>query len=429
MRSACRIAESAIRRAGLMNRAPILQDLATTLPYRYLGLKKSTFITEVMGLRQVFADTLKPEGERTQWELFGQRYSWIAEATQEEINQVSKDIFRAPSDIAERWKDIPDSEYENFISGEARWSKEEFCEHIARQIVRGPTLRAKDRKTISWRDYTALEVELSNEDPHDVLRRLGNGTRFSMRGLLRIFITAIFLTGMRPIEVWTCSLLIPDTRRRFTDDMRDMVRKNPSGALLNGYLVPLEELLVGASLTPRRTVLDAVARAGAPAVMMIRSAKQTNANQDARSPVRLLILEDVPEASLGLLCAASLLKMAGVPVEQADNYRTNLIRRLKGLTLAIPDLKSRNVNLYSFRHSFATRARRVYSPAEAAAMTGHTGKDSLYAYGQRNVKKGGTLQKTHHWLPSPAPEIVAVIEHAWYPNEVAPTPLPRLEQS
>jgi hypothetical protein len=163
--------------------------------------------------------------------------------------------------------------------------------------------------------------------------------------------------------------------------------------------------------------------------MMIRSAKQTNANQDARSPVRLLILDDVPESSLGLLCAAGLLRMAGIPPQQCDNYRANLIRKLKDLTLAIPHLKRRDINLYSFRHSFATRARRHYAPAEAAAMTGHTGKNTLYAYGQKRVRKTRSPKSSRDWLPSPAPEIVAVIEHAWKPKDPGPDNLPRPERS
>ncbi|MBY6058607.1 hypothetical protein [Leisingera daeponensis] len=87
-----------------------------------------------------------------------------------------------------------------------------------------------------------------------------------------------------------------------------------------------------------------------------------------------------------------------------------------------------NLNLYAFRHSFATRAKLAMEPHEAAALTGHTAKSTLHVYGERNLRSGtgGGRRLDQDWLPSPDPVYAEMIRQTW---TARPAAAPALEIS
>jgi len=78
------------------------------------------------------------------------------------------------------------------------------------------------------------------------------------------------------------------------------------------------------------------------------------------------------------------------------------------------------LNLYSFRHDFATRARRMLQVWEVAALMGHTARASTYAYGKRNTRKsssssGGKVRASSDggWMPTHDAEFAEAIREKW----------------
>lgn len=425
LKSATRVAEIATKRASLLGREPVLMDLATTLIYRHLAVKMTTFRTEVMGIRQVVSSSLNDDPYL--WEELAQRFDWVDDASEKDIQDLSREVFRQPGEFVERWKNVPEDEYSAYLESGTSWSKEEFCEHLARISTRKTNRPPKEQKMISWSDYRALEVELSDEDPQDVLWDLINKKAVSSAGLLRIFITATFLTGMRPIEVWNCALHVPNMNLVFTDGMRTLINTDPSLAIQQGLLVPADIYMKDTPLSAREVIMNAVSQADAPCAMFVHSAKQTNANPEIRQPYRILVLDNVPEAALGLLFTASIFRKIDISIERRDNFRSSMARRIRTTCDKIPQLRSREVSLYSFRHSFATRVRRFYSPPEAAAMTGHTGRRTFYAYGERYAQRSRQHPQKHNWLPRPDPRFAKTIDYAWNHRGPEPGPLPVLK--
>lgn len=83
--------------------------------------------------------------------------------------------------------------------------------------------RNKGRISVSYREYLSYEVDLANEDNEQILIKLKEallGGRPEYRGMLRLFISAIFVTGTRPVEVCNSTIMVLDVTRNFDNDNR-----------------------------------------------------------------------------------------------------------------------------------------------------------------------------------------------------------------
>ena len=145
----------------------------------------------------------------------------------------------------------------------------------------------------------------------------------------------------------------------------------------------------------------------------IGEAKQANANPTTRAEVRVQILENIPMNMATMIAVASQLRHLNVPRDRRDYVRKAVNETLKEISANEPALEGFSLTLYAFRHAFATRVKRAYGLAEAAALTGHTSTSSLYAYGKRRAVGGANSAGGQAWVPKADPVHAGLIRAAW----------------
>ncbi|MCE6959679.1 hypothetical protein LAZ40_11680 [Cereibacter sphaeroides] len=402
-------------RAGLLQRQPVLTDLADQISLRSRVMKEATVNLETAALRAVIR-SVKADADGPCWPAGVVPVDWMKqvsaadlEALESRMNQPNRALFAASSGILA----------ENIARAESlgtQMTREELAHLLAGRSVHGEVKpKQKEQRHLTWRDLLIFEFELSDHDPISSIEALASrSARTPLEGLLRIFIHAIWISGMRPTEVWTCRLMVPRMDLAWTDDMRDLLRRNPTQALLDNLLVPVERLAAQTGEGLVRSAHLANDKAGAPSILMIQAAKQTNANPNIRAPIRLQVLEAIPLRHLGMLAYAAQLRHLKLEWKVQDQFRSSMTKTLKRIAKREEELRDLNVNLYSFRHSFATRVKRALPPHEAAALTGHTAIDSLYGYGEfRASKAGRTGHRAQDWIPAPDPTQAERIRLQW----------------
>lgn len=277
-------------------------------------------------------------------------------------------------------------------------SDEEICRQVSgvrRERILG--VRNRGSASLLRADYLRIMMDLSEHDMLAATRAYVTGGEVS-DGLVAVILGALYLFGMRPAELWQSQVMVPRTDHAWTAEEREMTRRSPLRASVDANLMsPLGVEIIRRRRDPGEVIVDAQRATGAAACLVIRSAKQTNANADLKVPLRLLVLDTISRRDARIAGCAAMLGLA-----RGDSSRhARLMRAATAVLRAVlarhPDMRQ-DVTLYSFRHSFVTRARHVLDAAEAAAMTGHTSPATLGGYGERTRSKGGG------WMPQPDPE-------------------------
>lgn len=280
--------------------------------------------------------------------------------------------------------------------------------------------KQKDRRAISERDLRQIEMELAGHEPWLALRALEAGKRPDMECLARVFTHVVFHTGIRTIEL--CSLRVFVPRREIPDQrkLRQDILDNPIKAILDGKLLLAEENARADGDHICRAAANAVFATGAPAVLVIGSAKLTNANEDLRAESRLQILDGIARGAFDMIIIASMLRYLNLPERRRVSVCKGVLTALRRVCDRSALFDGREIDLHAFRHAFATRAKRAYSPPAAAALTGHTSRPTLYMYGERRARRTDAGAATG-WLPKPDPIAAAAIEAKWRATDPEPT--------
>lgn len=409
-----RIAECVEKRADLMGRKPRLSDVVDQLSIRGRVFSQKTINLEITSVRSILVN-----GEmRTDGIWLGegiQAREWITLAGEREFETARRKAQASNKEILEVGTSIIDREILNMGAALDTMTREEVVDALAgrarnEQIRHNP----KDQRYLTSRDLERIDLDLSDHDrAKAILSVLTPDSQVDISGLLRVFINAIWHSGMRPIELWSSRLLVPNTEIPSTPEMIEMIRKNPEQAVMQEYLMLVEKSAAIYGETDfGAAAVNAVNRSGAPCVLMIRSAKQTNANKATATPIRMQVQEGAPYDVLFNLGLASQLRAAKITRKRADGLHSSMNRVLERIVSDHPFLADLKVNLYSFRHSFATRVKLKYDPWEAAALTGHSSRSSLYAYGERNLRSARG-RRPEGWTPAPDPVQAETIRVAW----------------
>ncbi len=407
-----RIADCVERRAAFLGRPPALADVVSQLSLRARIFRKNTASVEITSVRQILRRAIPtPSGLIIPGDV--DHRDWIASSDAADLDEAIAGIMRSNPEIMDDGDRILAIDLARLGTRSGMHDRNEIIEMLAgkvRQDFRSGS--PKDQRHLSYRDLNAIELELAEHDPVATLDSYRDPeARSDTRGLLRLFANAIWMSGMRPVEVWSSYLLVPRHDITFDDDMRRAVLSDPQSAVTSEMMFPVEQV---ARMTGQpdlgRAALDAWRQSGAPCILMIRSAKQTNAN-GVKSPYRLQVHPDVFPKNLSLLAYATQVRHLKLDSTRRDNVRSAMAKVLKVICASEPAMKDLNVNLYSFRHSFIARAKAIYGSHEAAALSGHSSRNSLYGYGQRNMarRKAGSMTG----LPRPDPVRAAEIETYW----------------
>lgn len=425
-----------------LKRDPCLKDLVDQISLRSNFLQKNTASLEAATLRAAFRG-VEVTDSGLSWPFAFAVPNWMVTATQADLFDANQAISRPYSVTFSEGSTILS---ENIARAEVvglAMTREELAHFLAgknQAEAKKPT--QKEQRHLTWRDLMVFELELSDYDPIESLNALRTRSerripseeegaepagvkprRTPLEGLLRLFVHAIWLSGMRPTEVWGSRLLVPKPNLIWTPELRDFLRNHPAEAIIEGIAVPVEWLVKSSGESVSRTAHMAIEQTGAPAILMIRSAKQTNANADLKREMRLQILENIPIRHLNMLAIATQLRHLQLDWKVQDQIRSSMTKILKRIARDSETLKGMNINLYSFRHSFATRVKKVLPPHEAAALTGHTALSSLYVYGEfRAMKSSRSGGKPQDWIPAADPARAKLLQEGWErsPEQKAP---------
>ncbi|PZO73162.1 MAG: hypothetical protein DI629_20160 [Mesorhizobium amorphae] len=263
----------------------------------------------------------------------------------------------------------------------------------------------KGAQGLRWRDYRRIMMDLSHHDPEAAVRDwVRDGT--AGPGLVRVILGALWLTGARPVELWSMTVMTPRTDAMIDAFRADIFRREPPMAVIAGLTETAEEAMSRTGLGPGR-IMDASREAtGAPSLLLIRSAKQTSANPHLKVPYRIQVLEGAPPGDAALIVLASALRLG--PSDDADRKRLTAFAQahMRRIASGYEDIPQ-GITLYTMRHSFANRLRSRMDDHEAAALTGHTARKTWMGYGARQPRRSGG------WVPAPDPVRAEAIRSFW----------------
>lgn len=407
-----RLKEAAGRIAGLSGRDPDVRDLVLALAIRSLSVSAQTANVEISALRHYARSTTRdPETGRIGWNPEVDPPEWMKIVREDHWTEFQDGLTRTRTGLLDLGRSVAQSLEGGSIRSGIAESIDEVVSWIAgdRQASRKDAA-PKRAKTVTISHLRAIDMRLSRHDPEIGLQTLGSGQAVDMQGLARIFTRTIWVTGMRPAELWTAVLFVPRPDMLMTDALRDVIRFAPRHAIAMDLMTPVEQLprLSGESLGD--AAMAACGQAEAPAILVIRSSKQTNANQETRDPYRIQILDTgIPREHLEMIALGCQLRHAGVDEIQTDSVRAGVNKVLADVCADIPGLKGQKVTLYTMRHAFATRMKVRGDLAEAAALIGHTSIRSIYRYGRLRAKAAGGSG----WAPTADPGQVEALRKSW----------------
>lgn len=409
-----RLAEAVERRAALLKRRPALEQIVDQLSIRSRILAAKTIRVEATSLRHIL-DNARVHGEVIQWGDGVVVRDWFSSLRPERLPLLRENAHRLLSEIIDAGDEIIAREMAALGGAEDAMSREDVVDALAgKKRSQATRPSQKDQRYLSRRDLDRLEMDLADRDRLYAVYSIDRPqVETDIRGLLRLFMCTIWLTGMRPTELWTCRLYVPNADIVFTDELRDTVRNRPSEAIQNNLLTLLEtSAQLNGEQLPDVEAWHATIRTGAPCVLMILSAKQANANE-MTSPIRLQVLSGISREDLAAVAIASQLRFAQANTKRHDSIHGSMNRTLEKLASEHPSLRGMLVNLYSFRHSFVTRVKLSFDAPEAAALIGHTSRKSMSAYGERMVSKSSSKRRLDGWTPSPDPDRAAALKGYW----------------
>jgi integrase len=265
---------------------------------------------------------------------------------------------------------------------------------------------------ITDRDFMELELHLSDHPHQNALKTLSQ-KRTDSKALLRIFMRAIRLTGMRPVEVFNCRLMVGNVDREYSEEEVRNAYDRPYRTALSRTLTAIDDIDPRPWGSMAAMVRHTCDMTGIPPILMIEAAKTTNANPDLLRPFRAQVLKNIEDDDLEVLSLAAHLHHFRIDKKRRSNLITTMTRNLSAVADKALPRRNDTLNLYSFRHDFATRARLRLQVWEVAALMGHTAKASTYAYGKRNTRKKSGSSSAGGWMPLQDAEFAEDIREKW----------------
>lgn len=221
-----RIADCVERRTALLGRQPRLSDIPEQLAIRGRVLRRSTVNAEISSVRRI-VENAQMEGGRLILHEDCLERAWITGCGEEELALARAGLGRSIGEIIDLGESVIERDLAAVGAAETMGT-EEITDVLAGR-VRPDVQRfdQKGQKFITWRDLRLIEMELGAHDPLEAVMTLKEGQPCDAEGLLRVFSTVMWFTGMRPVEVWSSALFVPRTDIPFTPEMAEMVRKAP----------------------------------------------------------------------------------------------------------------------------------------------------------------------------------------------------------
>lgn len=406
-----RLAKSVEARCQMTGEIPSIGEMETQIALRAAIMKIASLRRELTSIRAVISFFLEEES----WPEGIEDRDWIITADMEEIGQLHSGLVRTGREFVDLGEIVSADHVALVMEMNYPGSEEEAARALSGMQPERTRRKPRDKKSmklITDRDFMELELHLADHPHQNALKTLSM-KRTDSRALLRIFMRAIRLTGMRPIEVFNCRILVGDQNREYSDEDIKEIYDAPYRAVIKGNLVPIDGLDPRPWGSMAAMVYDAIDTTSVPPILMIEAAKTTNANPDLVRPFRAQILRTIEEDDLEVLCLAAHLHHFQIDKKRRSNLITTMTRNLTAVAEKALPRRTDTLNLYSFRHDFATRARMRLQVWEVAALMGHTAKASTYTYGKRNTRKKRGSSSAGGWMPLQDAEFAEAIREKW----------------
>ena len=184
-------------------------------------------------------------------------------------------------------------------------------------------------------------------------------------------------TGVRPVEWLGANLTVELDGRR--NDVHRVYQ-----AALQRDPPPDEEANRPGFLAHSRRLLEGILESG-PVWLEVRSAKGQWLRRHGLPAVRSIGLSRAGTVmKTSVFCATAVVRRIGRSAWPAWQKRLN--RRLKKAARRLLPHRRQELKLYSFRHDFIDRCKAVLSPAETAALAGHSSAKTKVHYGRPRLR-------------------------------------------
>lgn len=407
MSSLRRVISTAEGRSAITGEALSLSILPSQVAIRSVFLAKSTSNSETSALRAFLYGFIHGTEDPNR-EIILAEFSWLEKARVNMLSEAMREAAEPPSTYTETARRYAHA-FRQGVRGRSLdgLSEEELLRQVSGVRRENPDkVVNKNNTSLFWKDYMTIMMELSEYDPKEAMTRFVETGEFSP-GVARVAIAALYLTGCRPIELFGINLYVPRIDMRYTTQQRDLTRQSPILSLHERLLRPVEQENHDTGISRGLTVMRAAKMTGAAPVLSILSAKQKNANKDLRFPVRFLVLDDISMTNANLLSWAAEFRKADKSDAARRRMTTQTLAILKTICATDPSMRQ-DITLYTFRHSFSSRARVSMEEHECSALTGHTAVRTFRGYGERSPKRTGG-----GWMPKPDPERADMIKSIW----------------
>jgi hypothetical protein len=383
-----RILKGMSSRLGFTGGTPNLNEVSNQIAIRAFTLNVNSARREVTSARTVcrafISDGFWPEGVTD--------LPPLNTMNQEEVGQILdfaclpvSELIRIGQELVE---DISDAMMKKGYSG----SGEDLAQSISGVFPNRARGKSPNRTThvpITEGDLSQIDFHMMDQ-PHEEAIRTFAAPRRNVIALTRVFLKTIWLTGMRPIEVFSCRLMAGDPSRDYTYAQLGIIRKNPEQAAMSGLLVPQEALPGADEVGHSRAILDSVKSTGVDPVLLVKNAKTRNANAGLVRPYRVQVLSGIGDEDLHLISLAALLHQTPIEKDRARDLINMITRRIRAIAKEELPTRENPINLYALRHDFATRARRQMPLHQVAALMGHTAYGSTRGYGKAQTRRSGS---------------------------------------
>jgi hypothetical protein len=409
-----RVMKGMSARISLCGGDPSERELSNQVAIRSVILNISSARREVTAMRTVcraFVDEgIWPEGviETTP----------LKRLTREQVNRVLDFVTLPVSDLIPIGQELLEEASDALIRTGYAGSQEDIAQALSGVFPNRARAANPNRSThtpITEGDLGRIDFPMMDQPYEEGVRTL-SGPRTNVIALTRIFLKAIWLTGMRPVEMFSCRLMCGDPGRDYTHAQIGLIRKNPEQAAMTGLLIPQEALPGAEELGHSRAVLDSIAATRIDPVLMIRNAKTRNGNPALVRSYRVQVLSGISDEDLHLLSLAALLHRTPLAAERRRDLINMVTRRVRAIAVQeLPD-RPNPVNLYALRHDFATRARMVMPMHQVAALMGHTARGSTKGYGKARTRQSKSGSGSVGWVPKCDETIALRLQSAFGPG-------------